>query len=102
MFGMAVSAIALVTYVGVIAIRIATATTSDWRDVAAIFWDRDILAFFLVGMLLFGLGLVGEYVGRIYQQVRARPRYTVRAVLDATPAADTTPVVTAPAEVGRP
>ena len=29
------------------------------------------------------VGLVGEYVGRIYQQVRDRPRYTVRAVLEA-------------------
>ena len=33
-------------------------------------------------MLLFGLGLVGEYVGRIYQQVRERPRYTIQAVLE--------------------
>jgi undecaprenyl-phosphate 4-deoxy-4-formamido-L-arabinose transferase len=47
-----------------------------------VFWDRDILAFFLIGMLLFGLGLVGEYVGRIYQQVRARPRFNVRAILE--------------------
>ena len=27
-----------------------------------------------------GLGLVGEYVGRIYQQVRGRPRFRVRRV----------------------
>ena len=33
-------------------------------------------------MVLFGLGLVGEYVGRIYQQVRERPRYTIQAVLE--------------------
>lgn len=45
-------------------------------------WDRDILEFFLIGLVLFGLGVVGEYVGRIYQQVRERPRYAIRAVLE--------------------
>ena len=49
------------------------------------FWDRDILAFFLIGCMLFGLGLIGEYVGRIYQQVRERPRYSIRAVLEREP-----------------
>jgi undecaprenyl-phosphate 4-deoxy-4-formamido-L-arabinose transferase len=46
------------------------------------FWDRDILQFFLTGLVLFGVGLVGEYVGRIYQQVRERPRWLVQAVLE--------------------
>jgi undecaprenyl-phosphate 4-deoxy-4-formamido-L-arabinose transferase len=78
MFGMIVSAAALVTYLIVIVNRLILA---GWREGFATLWDRDILAFFLIGMLLFGLGLIGEYVGRIYQQVRERPRYTVRAVL---------------------
>jgi undecaprenyl-phosphate 4-deoxy-4-formamido-L-arabinose transferase len=40
------------------------------------------VAFFLMGVILFGIGLVGEYVGRIYQQVRGRPRYVVQTILE--------------------
>jgi undecaprenyl-phosphate 4-deoxy-4-formamido-L-arabinose transferase len=39
-------------------------------------------SFFLMGVILFGIGLLGEYVGRIYQQVRGRPRYVVQALLE--------------------
>jgi undecaprenyl-phosphate 4-deoxy-4-formamido-L-arabinose transferase len=42
------------------------------------------LMFFLIGIALFGIGLLGEYIGRIYQQVRHRPRYLVEAVLEET------------------
>jgi undecaprenyl-phosphate 4-deoxy-4-formamido-L-arabinose transferase len=42
------------------------------------------IAFFFMGVILFGIGLVGEYVGRIYQQVRARPRYVVATILQGT------------------
>ena len=40
------------------------------------------IAFFLIGLTLFGVGLVGEYIGRIYQQVRHRPRYLIGAILE--------------------
>jgi undecaprenyl-phosphate 4-deoxy-4-formamido-L-arabinose transferase len=40
------------------------------------------VVFFLIGIALFGIGLLGEYVGRIYAQVRERPRYIVEAVLE--------------------
>ena len=40
------------------------------------------IIFMLIGIVLFGIGLLGEYVGRIYEQVRHRPRYIVQAVLE--------------------
>jgi undecaprenyl-phosphate 4-deoxy-4-formamido-L-arabinose transferase len=40
------------------------------------------IAFFLIGITLFGIGLLGEYVGRIYEQVRLRPRFMIEAVLE--------------------
>ncbi|MCX8565724.1 MAG: undecaprenyl-phosphate 4-deoxy-4-formamido-L-arabinose transferase [Glomeribacter sp. 1016415] len=40
------------------------------------------ITFFLFGVIILALGLLGEYVGRIYQQVRARPRYLIHTVLE--------------------
>ncbi|MRR34304.1 glycosyltransferase [bacterium] len=38
------------------------------------------ILFFFLGIVIFGIGLVGEYVGRIYQEVRRRPRYVIRSL----------------------
>ena len=78
-FGILVSVGSVLLYIIVMIQRILAGAP---LGVPSTFWDRDILQFFLTGLVLFGLGLVGEYVGRIYQQVRARPRYLVQAVLE--------------------
>jgi len=70
------------------------------------------LVFFFIGLALFGIGLLGEYVGRIYAQVRERPRYIVEAVLEerdagqlrrATdlPSVEALPLVATPAKSGE-
>ena len=84
LFGIAISVGSVLVYVVVMAER---ALAGEPLSALRTFWDRDILQFFLTGIVLFGLGLVGEYVGRIYQQVRNRPRYLVQAVLERNPGA---------------
>jgi undecaprenyl-phosphate 4-deoxy-4-formamido-L-arabinose transferase len=81
LFGIAVSSLSVVVYLVVMIKRLLAG-----QPYLEILWDRDILQFFLTGIVLFGVGLVGEYVGRIYQQVRHRPRYLVEAVLERQPA----------------
>ncbi len=49
------------------------------------------IAFFLIGITLFGIGLLGEYIGRIYEQVRQRPRYVVQAILQRNEAVSESP-----------
>ena len=78
LFGILVSLVSLMVYVVVIVKRVVLGEAHGIE----VIWDRDILEFFLIGVQLFGMGLIGEYVGRIYQQVRERPRYLVQAILE--------------------
>ena len=41
------------------------------------------IVFLLIGITLFGIGLLGEYIGRIYLQVRKRPKFLIDAVVEA-------------------
>ena len=77
---MAVAVLSVLSYIVVI-IQRWIAAGSVTEGLLAL-WDRDILQFFLTGLVLFGLGLLGEYIGRIYQQVRSRPRFLIQAILE--------------------
>ena len=40
------------------------------------------ILFFLISVVIAGIGLIGEYVGRIYQVVQQRPRFIVEKILE--------------------
>jgi undecaprenyl-phosphate 4-deoxy-4-formamido-L-arabinose transferase len=74
--GMVISLLSIV-FVGYLAVR----RLIVGPEAEGVFTLFGIL-FFLLGIALFGIGLLGEYVGRISQQVRQRPRYLIQAVLE--------------------
>ena len=51
-----------------------------------IFWGNDVQGYpslivsvlFLGGVQLIGIGVLGEYIGRIYVETKRRPRYLLR------------------------
>jgi dolichol-phosphate mannosyltransferase len=40
-----------------------------------------ILVSFLGGVQLISVGILGEYIGRIYEEVRARPKFIVETTV---------------------
>ena len=43
-------------------------------------WASVIIGiFFSLGVILFFLGLIGEYVGRMYMQINGEPQYIIKA-----------------------
>jgi dolichol-phosphate mannosyltransferase len=44
-----------------------------------------LLLLIIGGLLLVGLGVVGHYIARIYEEVKGRPRYIIRDVTDNLP-----------------
>jgi len=75
-FGLAVAAAALLLVVYLALRRLIVGP-----EVEGVFTLFGIL-YFLIGIAISGLGIVGEYVGRIYQEVRRRPAYQVQAVYE--------------------
>ena len=77
-FGFAVSVLSVLFGAGLVVRRLVYGPDPGEQGVFTLF----AIAFLLIGVTLFGLGLLGEYIGRIYEEVRRRPRYIVAALLE--------------------
>jgi glycosyltransferase involved in cell wall biosynthesis len=85
--GLAVSALASLAVVAALAVRLGGGRMPAWAIVAA------ALAL-LGGLQLVAVGLLGEYVGRVLDEVKGRPLYLVRETVGMEPAAERHPAVT--------
>ena len=50
-------------------------TIIGWASVICSVWA-------IGGLILLSLGVIGEYIGKIYLETKARPRFLIREVLD--------------------
>jgi undecaprenyl-phosphate 4-deoxy-4-formamido-L-arabinose transferase len=76
LFGMAVSAFSLLFVIFLFIRRIIVGPEAE--GVFTLF----AILYFLVGIGILGLGIIGEYIGRIYKEVRRRPRFVIRKVYE--------------------
>ena len=87
-FAFSVIPLRIATLLGAIAVSV-SALFALYSLFAKFFLNRSPQGFtalvflitFLSGMLLFSLGIIGEYVGRIYEEIKARPLYVVSKVI---------------------
>lgn len=78
----------IITVTGIV-ISLGTLLMSAWILGVRIFTDAAIPGwasttlpiYFLGGVQLFGIGILGEYLGKIYMEVKRRPRYFIEQVL---------------------
>jgi undecaprenyl-phosphate 4-deoxy-4-formamido-L-arabinose transferase len=76
LFGMVVSSLSILFVVYLFIRRLVVGPEAE--GVFTLF----AILYFLVGVGIMGLGIIGEYIGRIYKEVRRRPRFVIREVYE--------------------
>lgn len=72
--GVFISVLALALLIYALIAKLAGSTNAGWASIFGSIW-------FLGGLQLFAIGLVGEYIGKIYKETKRRPRYFVDRLL---------------------
>lgn len=77
-----------ISFLGIL-VSLGSAAISLWALAMAIFTDRTVTGwastvlpiYFLGGLQLLSLGIIGEYIGKIYLETKSRPRYFIEKVV---------------------
>ena len=72
--GITMTFISVIMFMWSVIDRIIGDTVTGWSSLMCSIW-------FIGGLQLLSLGVIGEYIGKIYQEVKARPRFIVAETL---------------------
>ena len=75
--GLIMSAVSVIAFVWAFITKIAGFTEHGWSSTMCSIW-------LIGGLQLFCLGIIGEYIGKIYAEVKQRPRFIVAEFLNDT------------------
>ena len=72
--GCTISVISILAAIYALISKLSGATVQGWTSLILSIW-------FLGGLQLVGMGILGEYIGKLYQEVKHRPKFTIEKKL---------------------
>ena len=73
--GLFITLISIIVLIYCLVVKIIGNTVSGWTFLACSIW-------LIGGIQMLCLGVIGEYIGKIYQETKARPRYIIEKIID--------------------
>lgn len=72
--GLTMTVVSVIMFLWSVIDRLIGDTVTGWSSLMCSIW-------FIGGLQLLSLGVIGEYIGKIYQEVKARPRFIVESTV---------------------
>lgn len=74
-FGILVSLVSIIVLIYALVVKLSGNAISGWTFTVGSIW-------LLGGMQMFAIGIIGEYIGKIYKETKHRPKYIVEKIID--------------------
>lgn len=75
--GIFIFILSIITLIWSLVVKFLGFTVSGWTSIVASIW-------LIGGIQLLSLGIIGEYIGKIYSETKRRPKYIISEILDNT------------------